>query len=210
MPGGIGGGIAGGGGIALLSTALLSSVPPPPPPVLMQATKDDMLFTPWKSEDEGTWSGDEAPNPECAFYNGSVVYTSQICSHFAISRLASSATSLALERATKCATVFELDCVLSAEIGLSVPAAFLYSHELVGMQMLLAPSIISGGSEVKVRINQQSDARHFYRRFNETITVAYMPSGRRAPVTETFTGSAAWCVQLLRAAYSSECWAQLD
>ena len=120
---------------------------------------------------------------------------------------------MAIERATRCATAFDVECVLSAEVGLSVPAAFLYDHETVGMKMLLAPSIVGsdGGGETKVRVNPQGGgARPFFRSFNETIRVAYLPSGRRAPVTETFNGSGAWCVQLLRSAYAEECWEQLD
>ena len=149
MPAGgnIGGGLAGGGGIALLSTALLNSAPPPPPPVPRPATQDDLLFTPWPSEDEGTWGDGGAPAPECAFFNGSVVYTSPVCSHFAISRLASSATALAIERATKCATEFDVDCILSAEVGLSVPALFIYDHASVSMRMLLAPSVLAAGAK---------------------------------------------------------------
>ena len=208
----VGSGLAGGGGLALLSTALLNSAPPPPPPVLRPATKDDLLFDTWPSEDEATWSGEEEPTPECDWFNGSVIYTSPVCSHFALSRLASSATSLAIERATRCATAFDVDCVLSAEVGLSVPALFVYDHETVSMRMLLAPSILAvGGDQVRVRVNaQDASSAAFYQRFNTTLDVAYMPGGRRAPVTETLNGSDAFCVQLLRSAYDRSCWEQLD
>ena len=119
---------------------------------------------------------------------------------------------LAIERATRCASFFDVECILSAEVGLSIPAAFVYNHEAVGMQMILAPSIVdSSGNEVRVRINSQGErAWPFFRRFNRSVTVAYLPSGRRAPVTEVFTDASAWCVQLLRDAYAESCWEQLD
>jgi hypothetical protein len=179
------------------------------------ATVDGVLLESWPSEEADGFDG-RADNlaPECEFFNGSIVYESTVCSHFAISRLPGGVVAKAIERAGRCAQHFETECILSAEVGLSVPAAFVYDHAQVGMRMLLAPSIHNdeSGEQVYLRVNaQDSDTRPFFRKFNETLQVSYLPAGRsRAPVTEVLSGPDAWCVQLLRQAYSPECWNALD
>jgi hypothetical protein len=164
-----------------------------------------------------------------------VVYSSDLCSHFSLGRMASNIASRATHRAVQCAVHADTDCVLSAEIGVSVPAAFVYDPSGVGMRMIIAPRILSyakppmsrdpssgpassSDSEAPstpepkaVRIQdpyQKTNGRVV--EFNNSLTVEYLPGGSRAPVSETLTGSDAYCVQLLRAAFSEECWAQLD
>lgn len=79
--------------------------------------------------------------------------------------------------------------------------------------MLLAPAVHTDGSgdEVFVRVNaQDSDTRPFFRKFNKTLRVSYLTARSRAPVTEILRMEDAWCVQLLRDAFSSDCWKSLD
>lgn len=234
---GAGGALGGGGGlVAILATSTwYGAVPPPHPLRVVPATPDNAVFSPWLLDDESIWSDDEPPPPNCSWWNGTVVYSSDLCSHFSLSRMASNIASRATQRAVQCAAHADTDCVLSAEIGLSVPAAFVYDPSGVGMRMIIAPRVLPyakpltprnpppgpdapsdssapAGPEPKaVRIQdpeQKTNGRVV--EFNNSVTVEYLPGGSRAPVSETLTGSDAYCVQLLRAAFSEECWAQLD
>ena len=45
---------------------------------------------------------------------------------------------------------------------------------------------------------------------NYTTRVEFLPGGSRAPAIETLIGSDSYCVQLLRAAFSEDCWRNLD
>lgn len=117
---------------------------------------------------------------------------------------------------------------------MSVPAAFVYDPSGVGMRMIIAPRVLpyvkppepgstpASGSVAEgqapsipepkaVRVQdpeQKTNGRVV--EFNNSLTVEYLPGGSRVPVSETLVGSDAYCVQLLRAAFSEECWAQLD
>jgi hypothetical protein len=207
----VGNSAIGGGVVTLLSTAWYAGLPPGPPPPTVQApaTPEDALFETWPSE-EGSFLEDRGP-PECNFWNASVSYTSPLCNHFAIGRLASSAAPLAIERASRCAAHFETDCVLSSEIGLSFPSFFVYDPSTVSLRMLVAPRLIpTEGPQVSVKVNGQTGASSWYAQFNTTVEIEYIPGGSRAPETEVLSGVDAFCAQLLRAAYADECWAALD
>jgi hypothetical protein len=204
----------GSGLIALFATSSLFRSSPPPPPPTVAATKDGALFERWAADDESLWS-EGVPNlePECTWWNGSITFTSDLCSHFSLSRMASSSASRAIERAIKCAAFFETECVLSPEIGVSIPAAFVYDHESSGMKMIIAPRILPSeiGDVRAVRVQDQTESTNgFVRQFNSSVRIEFLPGGSRAPVSETLNGSDAYCVQLLREAFSAECWTQLD
>lgn len=185
-----------------------------PERVVVPATKDGAVFAHWAMDDETLWTDGQYIEPNCTWWNGSVSYTSDLCSHFSLSRMASNSASRAVERAVKCAAHYETECVLSTEIGVSIPAAFVYDPEGSGMRMLIAPRILhrAGSPDVRTIRVQDPEGQTSGRlvEFNHTIDIEYLPGGSRAPVSETINGSDAYCVQLLRAAFVEECWAQLD
>jgi hypothetical protein len=125
--------------------------------------------------------------------------------------MASSGASRAIERAVRCAAFFETECVLSPEIGVSIPAAFVYDPSGEGMRMLIAPRILDGNDTRTVRVQDpEENTNGWILELNRTIRVEYLPGGSRTPVSESLTGSDAYCVQLLRSAFVDECWQQLD
>jgi len=185
----------------------------------MPATKDGAVFAPWAMDEDSLWSeGGHYMEPNCTWWNGTVSYTSDLCSHFSLSRMASNNAGRAIDRAVKCAAHYETECVISPEIGVSIPAAFVYDPEGTGMRMIIAPRIIfpTGvtAEDLDVRTvrvqdpEEQTSGR--LAEFNYSVKVEYLPGGSRSPVTEVLNGSDAYCVQMLRAAFVEECWQQLD
>lgn len=220
-------GAAGGTGAGILglvfTSGWLGSSPPPSPRAVVPATKDNAVFEHWAMDDSSAWSADDgAVKPNCSWWNGSVAFTSDLCSHFSLSRMASSSAARAIQRAVLCAAHFETECVIAPEVGVGIPAAFIYDPEGSGMRMLIAPRIIhppgsrrdssQAASAVRaVRVQdpeQKTNGRVV--EFNHTIDVEYLPGGSRAPVSERLNGSDAYCIQLLRSAFAQECWRQLD
>lgn len=197
----------------LAATGWLSSSPPPAQPVV-PATKDGAVFQSWAMDEESVWSDASTKHvePNCTWWNGTVTYTSDLCSHFSLSRMASNSAGRAVDRAVRCAAWFETECVLSPEIGVSIPAAFVYDPDSSGMRMLIAPRILDTGNDTRtVRVQDPAELTSGrVIELNHTIRVEYLPGGSRTPVSEALNGSDAYCVQLLRAAFVDECWQQLD
>ena len=99
---------------------------------------EDTVFTPWPSEDHGMET--DTLEPECTWWNGSVTYTTTTCSHFHVSRIAPTHSKQALYRALRCAVAKDTECVLAAEIGFALPAAFLYGGA-GELRMAVAPRL---------------------------------------------------------------------
>ena len=203
-----------GGGLMTLIAASSWFTSTPPPRVSVPATQDGAVFAHWSMDDETLWyDGTAGLQPECEWWNGTVVYTSDICSHFSLSRMASNHATRAIERAVKCAALYETECVLSTEIGVSIPAAFAYDSNSAGMKMIIAPRLLEH-EPVDVRMVRVQDPAEqtsgMLLELNHSIRVEYLPGGSRAPMNEILNGSEAFCVQLLRAAFAEECWQQLD
>ena len=183
---------------------------------VVKINDDDSLMAHWPSEDYGAPS-DMAP--ECSFWNMSVQYDAGLCTHFTIGRSAST-PSRARERALACAGRHGTECLLSPEIGLALPAAFLYTASGEGMgtmRMVLGPRLLDAGSNQQqqqhVRVapptgDGMTNTRTFL--FNRTVRVEYLDGASRSMVTTELHGEAAYCVQLLRAAFEGRCWKQLD
>lgn len=212
----------------LAAGGLFGGGTPPPPPPKVGATVDGAVFDEWASEaNDHYWSeGAAGVEPECRWWNGSVTFTSDLCSHFSLSRMASNSAGRAIERAVRCAAWHETECILSPEVGVSIPAAFVYDPEGTGMRMIIAPRMLpplqhrdlpEGASPlaapdvrtVRVQdITEKTNGRVL--EMNYTTRIEFLPGGSRAPVSETLTGSDSYCVQLLRAAFSEDCWRNLD
>jgi hypothetical protein len=123
--------------------------------------------------------------------------------------------SEALSRALSCAAFYETDCVISPEVGLSVPAAFIYDGAS-GLKMVIAPKIReldpAYNSSVRTVLVQDpiDGKKHTVLEFNDTITVEFLEGVTRSLVTQTVSGSQAYCVQLLRVAIEATCWSEID
>lgn len=165
----------------------------------------------WPSED--TYSD---ADPECNYFNFSVVYSSTLCTHFVMSRT-SSTPAQAYQRALTCAGKHKTECVLSPEIGLAVPAAFLV-RSTGDIKMILAPRLLDHPDAPNVtvqhvRVHQPSTRGLGYTRtlkFNTSIHTEYVDGKTRGIKREIVHGADAYCVQLLRLAFVPACWMNLD
>lgn len=212
---GSGGGITGlvallGGGTFLLQSPQeqLSDLP------VVKVNDDDSLISYWPSEDLS--AAIDAP-PGCDWWQMNETYDPGLCSHFTIGRL-SSTPARALARAQICAALEGAECVLSPEVGLGVPAAFLNDHASGHMEMILAPRFLPLGDERSsamqhVRVTPPDGdgligTRTFV--FNRTVNVEFFDGVSKAMHVREFEGAESYCVQLLRASFTSECWERLD
>jgi hypothetical protein len=92
----------------------------------------------------------------------------------------------------------------------SLPAAFIHDGGN-GMKMIIAPRIINGNDIRNVKVEDptgKTTPRLVLMNF--TLEVEFLLGGSRVPMTETFSGSDAFCIQLLRRSFVSECWDSLD
>lgn len=200
---------AGTYGVAGIATSLLVATNSPwgsnHPPVV-KVTKDGSFLSEW---DDGV------DPPPCMFYNGSYQYTAGLCSHFALARMSVATQNTAKDRALSCAANFNTDCILSPEVGLSVPAAFVYDPA-GGLKMLIAPKITEvPKGQISTRHTlafQHPDGKRtgVQFQFNSTVNVEYLEGGTRKMTTELLSGEDAYCVQLLRIAFDAACWAEID
>lgn len=191
---------------ALLGGGLLMVDEPAP---VVHVNEQNSFISTWPSE---SMVGSALP-PECEFYNQSVVFSDEMCSLFVVNR-AAAAYRTASARAMRCAASFGVECVLSPEIGLAMPSAFLYDHETSSMRMLIAPKLTLRESEqVHVRVSPpDSDGITQTRTlvFNDTVHVEYLDGQSKSMVTGLLQQEEAYCVQLLRRAFQPSCWKALD
>ena len=171
---------------------------------------DNSILSLWKSEQEY----DEIPlESECQFFNFSSQYTDELCDPFAISRIPTSSLRTASGRALKCAAKAKTDCVLSAEIGFSAPAAFIVAPELdAGVRAIIAPRIIGFTKQsIENRVNvidlNKLTAKTVL--MQNEITIEYLTDSKTVE-TDTFYGPDAFCVAFLRLAFIQPCWHKLD
>ena len=163
----------------------------------------------WETRVEETDEG-TVDVPECNWWNGTVQYEDATCNHFVLSRLGSTVASEATRRALECAAYHQTECVQSYEIGVRLPASFIYDAE-TGIRMVTVPRILSRWNATQVRLDHP-DGKGLgrWRTLYREIEVEYLPGGSKRPVTETLHNESAWCVQMLRAGIVPECWEELD
>ena len=216
--------VAGGAGgvflTTLLGTTLLGGDQTTPLENLnlptVHVNVDKSLLSEWLSESYESFS-DEPLKDECNFYNFSSSYTSDFCDVFTLSRMQAGTVAVAQARALKCAAQSGTECILSHEVGLAVPVAFLARQDdAAGVKIVIAPRNVtmhSGDPSPKkkhVRINDLSDAFGSKKVvFNDSVRVEFLTTSRTIQ-NERFTGSEAFCLELLRASYEPECWRKLD
>jgi len=142
-----------------------------------------------------------------------VIFSSDMCSLFVVNR-AAAAYRPAVARALRCTAAYGVECVLSPEVGLAMPAAFLYDYRTSVMRMLIAPKLLpSESAQVHVRVSPpDSDGITQTRTLvlNETVRVEYLDGETKSLGSEVLAASEAFCVQLLRQAFEPACWAALD
>lgn len=180
-----------------------------PPTPVVYVNEDNHLMAAWPSE---AISESSLP-PECAFWNQSVIFSSELCSLFVVNR-AAAAYQTASMRALRCSASYGVECVLSPEIGLALPAAFMYDHASSSMRMLIAPKLLPIESEtVHVRVSPpDSDGvtRTRTMMLNNSLSVEYLDGQTKQIHSETLSMDGAFCVQLLRQAFEPSCWHALD
>lgn len=179
------------------------------PPPVVHVNDHNGFMSAWPSEAIGSTS---LP-PECTFWNQSVVFSDDMCSLFVVNRAAAAYAS-AKARAMRCTAAYGTECVLSPEIGLAMPAAFLYDHATSSMRMLIAPKLLPHESQQQhVRVSPpDSDGITQTRTLvlNETVRVEYLDGQSKGLGSGLLQQEEAFCVQLLRLAFEPTCWAALD
>jgi hypothetical protein len=179
------------------------------PVVALPLSSDGALFSSWESEDV---AGEVEHPPNCEWWNGTYYYDLGMCSHMSVTRLPAHYAQLALQRATRCALHGTTDCVLSGEIGLNMPAAFVYD-ENHGMRMILAPKMLDvPESESKTVRLQDPNGAHPNQLFDfrDLVRVEYLKAASRTMETFELRGNDAYCVQALRRSVVPTCWDALD
>ena len=178
---------------------------------VVKINSDDSLLAHWPSEE---FHAPFDAAPECAFWNFSVQFDATLCNHFTIGRTAST-PSRALDRALACAGRHGTECILSPEIGLALPAAFVMSREDgASFSMVLGPRLLPLAAEQQhVRVatpgtDELMTTKTFL--FNRTVRVEYLDGATRRMATSEWSGDSAYCIQLLREAFSPGCWEKLD
>ena len=159
---------AGAGGLALTTifgASLMGDAPTNLDELKLPVVKvDDALLAEWLSESVESFS-DEPLKGECSWFNFSAANTGHFCDVFTISRTQSATISVASARALKCMASGKVECVLSTEIGLGVPAAFLgRADDPDGVKTLIAPRrvpFVAGDAPPKQRPRQHPD-RHVW------------------------------------------------
>ncbi len=194
--------------MALLGGGALWNKQVPTVPV----NRDDSLMAAWPSEAFGA-PADMAP--ECSFFNFTARFEATLCTHYTLGR-SSSLPARAAERAGRCAAAHGAECVLSPEIGLAIPAAFLYTSS-GRMMIVLGPKLLTTDDDEQppqhVRVappdgDGVTDTKTFL--FNRTVHAEFLDGSTRTMQTAKFEGDRAYCIQLLRAAFEPRCWSQLD
>ena len=184
----------------------------PVEPVVEPVTEDGGVFSEWALDKRSLFDDGSEPAAECLWNNGTVVYKSDYCSHFSLTRLAASTAAKALDRAARCAAAFQTECVLSGEIGLAVPAAFVPHSDGVGMmRMIVAPRIVHSDDLRTLKVEDPNGlAVPRLLEMNASLTVEFLPGGSLTHVSDTLHGSDAFCIQLLRRSFTEDCWTSLD
>ena len=181
---------------------------------ILKVNDDDSLLAHWQSEE---FDASAEEQPECMWWKLSHTYDGTLCSHFTIGRL-STTPARARARAQSCAAARGTECVLSPEVGLAVPAAFLNDHEKGEMVMVLAPRLLPLENPGMARLQHVrvgppdgdglTDTRTFL--FNTTIRAEFFDGITKKMHSREFHNSEAYCVQLLRESFEKSCWQKLD
>jgi hypothetical protein len=172
-------------------------------PISVEVSPDGMIVAPWEED-----------TTRCDWWDGSFSYSLSTCNSFAVTRLSPTTIGEAIDRANRCASEGTTDCVLAPEIGVALPAAFLYSSAEASMKMLIAPRLLPHDAQSRQRLIRLQDPfgrlPHILFEYNDSLLVEYLVAGGREVKQETLENSSAYCIQSLRRAISESCWKTLD
>lgn len=150
----------------------------------------------------------------CKWAQTNTDWNPDACNSLAIRHYSPSEAAVDLALATYCALQYKTDCILGLEVGLQIPAAFVYDS-LKGMKMLVAPVVNfdanATDSPKNIKVSNPSDLTNFkVFTFHETLDVEFIDGSTQMMQTERMQGAAAYCVQYLRHTVNSSCWQKLD
>ena len=201
-------GVSAGGAAGLITSVIIagqSAWRGEGPPKVKLDTNPSFLSPDW-----------DPAQPGCQFYNASYQYENGLCSHFSIARMGPGVQREALTRAMDCATAHDTDCILSPEVGLSIPAAFVYDGA-AGLRMLIAPKILPLPDGIDpdpkmIAVQMPVDGRRTGTQvaFSSSVHLEFLEQGSREVKQSVFSGPAAHCAQLLRVAFAEDCWKTID
>jgi hypothetical protein len=202
-------GVSAGGAAGLITSVIIAGQTAwrgeDPPPKVTLETNPSFLSPDW-----------DPAQPNCQFYNASFQFENGLCSHFSIARMGPGVQQEALTRAMDCATAHDTDCILSPEVGLTIPAAFVYD-DVAGLKMLIAPKILPLPDGINpepkiIDVQMPADGRRTGTQvaFNSSVHLEFLEGGSREVKQAVFSGPAAHCAQLLRVAFGQDCWDQID
>ena len=99
---------------------------------------------------------------------------------------------------------------MSTEIGLGFPAAFVFDDG--AMRAIVAPQLLPHESEnATFQVYDPRTQRYTGTYlFDREVKVEFLQNDDRHPTTEVLNGTAAYCVSLLRLAFTPACWAALE
>jgi hypothetical protein len=169
------------------------------------ADVEDVIFDETRQDDDGERTA-------CAWWDGHERADPLGCSTLAASRISRAEVASARARALECALAADVECVLSTELNVAVPSAFVYAEDGGGMQMLIAPRVLNRSDatdRVEVR-HPRTNAPVAWLDMAVDVTIEYLAGGSRQLKTRTLQGEQARCVQALRLAISDACWSALD
>jgi len=152
------------------------------------------------NQDGGILSDNETT---CEIYNFDRLFESDFCAAFVTSRTSKSIFTIGETRAMNCMAQAQTECILSPEVGLAVPIAFISQSN--GIRSIVAPKILASYTPVVVRVSSPIDELRMRRAtLNETIDVEFLSTDKLV-VRETFGGEAAFCIQLLLRVFTPAC-----
>jgi hypothetical protein len=193
-----------------------------PPPLLVGNPTSSVSFE-WSTNDMFPKGSLPKDRMACQWWSPDVGRdTTHDCSGGSLRAALGSGVADALRTADKCARAAGVHCILSAEVGLELPAVFIWDMKSDSMRAILAPrrqmQYESTQIKSRVRVGHPLDpsavagdvhAKEFV--MSKSVQVEYVDgrSGSVKMVHATFNESDAYCVQLLDQSVSEECAADL-
>jgi len=161
-----------------------------------------------------------AQRSQCDWYTPDMGLLDELtCEAIDLRRATGSDLYGALDKAERCARETGETCVLSHEVGFTVPAVFVYNATLARMRTILVPNIdrehaaLQNKSRVLVgdplaEVMQSSDPHTREYVFAKSVHIKYLSNagghGFRDE-TDTIEDTEAYCVQLLNATLTDAC-----
>jgi hypothetical protein len=187
-------------------------VPPSPddfaPPVNVESCEDS-------ESEEISPLEDEEKDVTCTWWNGSKGQQStNVCSSSTFARMGRTTWAWASRVAQGCASLSGDSCILSHEVGLEIPAVFIYETSELRMRPLLFPRIVEQNiTQRRISIalhaaQNESNQKTLQLNMHSTVEVEYFDEMRELR-KEHLKGGDGYCVQLLHHSLSDDCTKEL-